>query len=425
MKNEIICYLVFSIILLLISYYLIFFKFNNLNQFDEKFDEKFDVIAFSKINQNNRNQLKWSRNKCNYIMNETILNELKANGIYESQTDWNLLFPCSYDNIQSEVNMMPIIKGAKYFILENCDNIVAKELLWKYVVDHYDYPIAKTMMPNSYILYDKSDIDRFTKEHDDKKIYIMKKNIQRQEGLKITKDKNEILDGFKNGGYVIVQELLQNPYTISKRKTNMRFYILVVCKENDMNVFVYKDGFMYYTKDEFTIGSIDEGPNITTGYIDRSVYETNPLTHSDLKVYLDDPNRELSQIEKSIKNQGLKISEIYFNRIYHLIRQIFTAVYGQLTKSNKFDKTNTMFQLFGADIAVDNKLNPTIMEINKGPDLGAKDQRDLELKKGVVRNMLKVIGTLQSNSCNDTMYLKVLDITNGIINNDNKNNCSL
>ena len=391
--------------------------------------ENFDIIAFDKINienkQNKLNKLKWTKNKCDYVMNETILNELKANGLTEDSKNWNLYFPCAYDDISKEVNLMPIVKGAKYFILENCDEIVAKELLWKYIVNHYDYQIAKTLMPNSYILYENKDLERFSNEYDQSKIYIMKKNIQRQEGLKITTNKDEILKGISEN-YVVVQELLQNPYIISGRKTNMRFYILVVCKGNDMNVFVYKNGFMYYTKELFKVGSVDDGPNITTGYIDRKVYEENPLTHEDLKTYLDDPNRKnLLDTEIDIKNNGLKISEIYFNRIYHLIRQIFTALYGRLTKTNKFDKSNVMFQLFGADIAVDNKLNPTIMEINKGPDLGAKDERDSMVKRGVIKNMLKVIGTLPYDSCDDTMFLKVLDITNGIINYDNKNNCSL
>jgi len=110
----------------------------------------------------------------------------------------------------------------------------------------------------------------------------MKKNIQRQEGLKISNSKHEILDGYKNG-YVLVQELLQDPYLISGRKTNMRFYVLVVCKANNTDCYVHKDGFMYYTKVPFVKNSLDDAPNITTGYIDRQVYIDNPLTHYDLR----------------------------------------------------------------------------------------------------------------------------------------------
>lgn len=374
----------------------------------------------------NRIKTKWSRNTCEYLISDTLNDEIKNNGMIQSENDWNLFFPCGYDNIKNEVNRMPVVNNAKYFIIENCDEIVAKELLWKHIVSHFDYPIAKTMMPNGYIMYDTNDMIRFEKEYDPSKIYIMKKNIQRQEGLKITKNKHEILKGFENEGYVLVQELLQNPYTISGRKTNMRFYILVVCKSTAMNVFVYKDGFMYYTKDMFKTGSTEEGPNITTGYIERQVYIDNPLTHQDLRMYLDDTNRKnLSEIEQSIRNQNIKISEIYFSRIYHLIRQVFIAFQGKLTKSTKFNDTNIMFQLFGADIAVDDKLNPTIMEINKGPDLDAKDERDSALKHELVRNMFKIIDTSQMENCNETMFLKVLDINNGMINIDNKAICSL
>lgn len=368
---------------------------------------------------------RWNRNQCLYTMSETIEDELVNSGFEKSTKDWNLYFPCAYDEITKEVQQMPVVDGAKYFILENCDEIVAKELLWKHIVKHYDYPIAKTLLPNSYILYDDNDVNRFKYEYDPAKIYIMKKNIQRQEGLKITNDKDEIINGYNSNGYVLAQELLQNPYIISGRKTNMRFYVLVVCKGDNMSVFVYRDGFMYYTKDLFQPGSLEDGPNITTGYIDRSVYDENPLTHEDLRTYLDDTNRQnLSDTETSIRLQGLKISEVYFGRIYNLIRQIFMAFVGKLSGvagARKFNDTNTSFQMFGVDIAVDNKLNPMVMEVNKGPDLGAKDKRDSELKHGAVRNMFKVIGAIPMEKNCDTNYVKVLEVSSGTINGTSSN----
>lgn len=387
-----------------------------------------DEYFVTNLNTLNNVNTRWSRNQCSYVLSDTLADELNASGLSESQNNWNLFFPCAYDDIKKEVHEMPVVNGAKYFVLENCDEIVAKELLWKNVVNYYDYNIAKTMMPNSYILYEKADLNRFNDEFDLSKIYIMKKNIQRQEGLKITKNKEEILKGYETDGYVVVQELLQNPYIISGRKTNMRFYVLVVCRGDDMNVYVYKDGFMYYTKDLFKLASTEEGPNITTGYIDRQVYIDNPLTHEDLIKYLDDQYRPLLDIEKKVRDQGLKVSQVYFNKIYHLIRQTFIAFQGKLTNTNgvrKFNNTNITFQLFGVDIAVDDKLNPMIIEVNKGPDLGAKDERDSALKHGVVRNILKIIGATPMNNCNETKFLKVLDITNGTIGLDNHSNCSL
>jgi hypothetical protein len=358
----------------------------------------------------------WNRNKCEYIMSKTLEDELSNHHIQHSSNKWDLYFPCGYDDIEKEVNMMPVVKGAKYFIIDSSDTMVAKEWLWKNVVDHYGLEKAKSFLPNSYVLYNDSERDRFKEEFDNKKIYIMKKNIQRQEGLKITDSKEEIMRG-NDIGYVLVQELLQNPYTISGRKTNMRFYVLVICHNKQINVFVHSEGFMYYTKQLFTKGSLEIGPNITTGYIERQVYVDNPLTHGDLRQYLDDPARKnLLHVEKNIREQNLKISKVYFDRIYDMLRNVFITFVGKICKNQKFSN-NVMFQLFGVDVAVDNNLNPMIMEINKGPDLGAKDERDSQLKHGVVRDMLNIIGIIKYEPRTHNKFIKILDTTNGLTNN--------
>jgi len=359
---------------------------------------------------------KWNRNKCEYLMNTTLENELSSNDIEKSEL-WNLYFPCAYDEIEKEVNQMPIVDGGKYFILENADVMVAKEWLWKFVVIYYGFEKAKTLLPTSYVLYENIDKQRFEREYDPKKLYIMKKNIQRQEGLKITKSKDEILDGFSHD-YVLVQELLQDPYLIAGRKTNMRFYVLVVCKGDNTDVYVHNEGFMYYTKVPFVKNSLDDAPNITTGYIDRQVYIDNPLTHGDLRIYLDDPKRNgLLQVESEIRKQGLKISDVYFSRIYNLIRDVFMAFVGRMSQGangkKKFNSSNITFQLFGVDVGVNDNLSPMIMEINKGPDLGAKDERDSKLKHGVVRDMLQIVGVARNASKNG--FIKVLDIDDGKI----------
>lgn len=361
----------------------------------------------------------WNRNNCPYIMSQTLVDELEKSNIQRSDNDWGLYFPCAYDDIRKEVNEMPVVNNAKYFILENCDTIVAKEGLWKHVVDHHGHDKAKTMMPNSYVLYDNVDLQKFNNEYDPNKIYIMKKNIQRQEGLKITKNKNDIMKG-ASSGYVIVQELLQDPYCISGRKTNMRFYILVVCKGGKIEVHVYKDGFMYYTRKPFQINCTDDDPNITTGYIDRQVYVDNPLTHQDFKTYLDNPNRQnLSIIEQNIRNQNMKISEVCFYKIYNLIREIFMSFVNKLCgekASKKFNDTNITFQIFGADIAVNTSINSVIIECNKGPDLSSKDDRDSTLKHNMVRDALKIVGVIPSGAiANDNGFIKVLDVSNGSI----------
>ena len=61
--------------------------------------------------------------------------------------------------------------------------------------------------------------------------------------------------------------------------------LLIKDKQGNTKVLVYQDGFMYYTKDLFKENTIEAGPNITTGYVDRWIYDVHPLTHEDFRKY--------------------------------------------------------------------------------------------------------------------------------------------
>jgi len=68
------------------------------------------------------------------------------------------------------------------------------------------------------------------------------------------------------------------------------------------------------------------------------------------------------------------------------------------------------FQLYGVDVAIDDQLRPQVMEINKGPDLGAKDDRDKKLKIGLCKDMLKCVGLNDSDDSNK--FINVLEQVN-------------
>lgn len=331
-------------------------------------------------------QLTWSKGNCGYEMTKVFLDVLNEYNIKETnRDDWNVFLPCTYNNITDTIEKInPVNSNQMIFLVNNSDSLASKSDLWKNLVKKYGRDKACEMSPNTYVLYDNNDIELLKSEYDKNKIYIMKKNIQRQEGLKITTDLNEILNGDED--YVVVQELLQDPMIINGRKMNMRFYVLVVCDYGVMHVYVHKEGFMYYTKLPFEKNSNKQWSNITTGYIDRWVYMVNPLTHGDFKTYL-----------------GKKDSEIVFDRIYELLKDICLAVPFQLC-NGKFDN-NISFQLFGADIAVNNKLIPQIIEFNIGPNLETHDGRDSYIKHMVVRDIFKTLNLIPND---DNGFIQII-----------------
>jgi hypothetical protein len=71
------------------------------------------------------------------------------------------------------------------------------------------------------------------------------------------------------------------------------------------------------------------------------------------------------------------------------------------------DNLGLGFQLYGADIAIDDKLNPSLMEINKGPDLSAKDEKDRNVKLKLSEDILKSIGLLSNQNNN---FITVIDL---------------
>lgn len=354
---------------------------------------------------------------CDYIKNDCFYDALKINNFVMTKDilEASLIVPCSYETTEKELidlnkNKIQLNKygnGVRIFMLNNTDHMVSKLALWKYLKQKYSADIASTMLPYTWDLTDLTDIDIFKSQFDKNKIYITKNNNQRQEGIKIHTCLDSILDS--KSKYLLVQELLQDPYLVSGRKINLRVYVLVI-KDNYSNIKlnVYRDGFMYYTQELFEPSNPSFKTNITTGYVDRQIYVDNPLTHIDFRTWLDNPNREMTSIEKYLiqTHPNMKISDYIFSQIYEQLGFIFKTyedIIGTKTPG-------VCFQLYGVDVAINNQLNPLVMEINKGPDLSAKDGRDKDLKISLCTDILKSVGLIPNVNNNFITILEKVNI---------------
>jgi hypothetical protein len=229
-------------------------------------------------------------------------------------------------------------------------------------------------IPKTWVLDEKKDIEDLSR--DENTIYIAKKNIQRQDGIMITKDKDYLISGqAKHDEYVVVQTLLQNPFLIDERKINLRIYMFVVKHDDNFDFYIYNDGFMYYTKEKYIPESTEIAPNITTGYIDREVYLKNPLTLKDFGEYL-----------------GKERFDILNKNIFDLFRKIKTIYLPILKHTNDKFKGYCMFNLWGMDIAPDKDLNIKLIEANKGSSLVFMDDRDKNVKYNMIKDLFTLVG---------------------------------
>jgi hypothetical protein len=188
---------------------------------------------------------------------------------------------------------------------------------------------------------------------------ILKKNVQQQEGIYITQDINSII----SDDYVVCQQLLQNPLTVANHKINIRVYIIVTTFKGKTQMYRFNDGFIYYAPLKWQSNVSDLDVNITSGLKDRKLYENNPLTYQDLLLHLRKHNGDI--LDKNIQYLSSAIKKCYS---------------GLISDKNK-SMNCVCTQILGCDIAPSDDFGVKLMEINKGPDMRFKDERDGALKR--------------------------------------------
>lgn len=321
---------------------------------------------------------------------QKVLNERQMK---ENTKDFDIFIPCSYNSCESDILAFENkTTKKKIFLIDGCDQVGSKMALWELLKEYYGDK-ANMYMPESFLLDKPDDLTRFShyfKERlqiNPKQMYVLKNYEQRQEGLKITRDYNEIINGIKKGWF-LVQEYKYDPYLISKHKINFRYYLLIVCKNNTIEGYLHKDGFLYYTPEYYDENDMTFNKHITTGYIDRSIYDKNPLTLEDFRNHLGE-------------------KRFYWdNTVNNLMSGVMEALSKKICKNTKLDN-HIRFQLFGCDVAPTSKLEASLMEINKGPDLDAKDERDKAVKLKVQKDIFTIIDPIDNENINDTRFIKV------------------
>lgn len=326
--------------------------------------------------------------RCNRILMNPLTERIfKNNNIIQNNSNWSIYLPCGYNNINNELKTLHGEKDKLIFGIDGCDNIISKNNMWNIIVNYYGMEIANRLCPKTYT-NTNADILRLKREFNPKNKYILKKNIQSQKGLYISDNLNIIVNNLKNKKYVLVQEMLKNPFLINKRKINIRIYILVICQQNCKKIYYHNDGLIHYTPGNYNSKSITSDSNITSGYI--FINNNEPITLQKLYTWLSKNNYDYN---------------VFYNNLNSLLRKVFIALKDQIC-NDKYLKDNKTFQLFGADIAPDNKMNFKIIEINKGPNMKyGVDNYDKEVKDKVMNDVFDKVGIINSNTRNGFVKL--------------------
>ena len=227
--------------------------------------------------------------RCNkYIFNDTYnktFNNLDIHEINDKKDEWDFYYPCGYTNVELELRKLRNIPtNKKIFGIGGSDLIAAKDYLWYMIVEYYGRDVASTLMPETYLLNFKKDLDLFKKNYDPNKFYILKKNLQRKEGIIITKSLDEINKSIEDN-FTVVQKHIES-FLVKKKKINLRLYILVVCNNKNKNVYLNKTGKCIYTNKDYNENTYDKEVHLTSYNLNQNVYDGRPFLLDELKIYL-------------------------------------------------------------------------------------------------------------------------------------------
>ena len=304
--------------------------------------------------------------------------------------DWDLFYPCTYTHVEHELRHLQCrTRQQKIYAIDGCDSIVAKNALWQLLEDAYGRRVASSIMPTTYILSNAAHMRLFLQDYRRNTLYILKKNVQRKEGLLLTSNLDAILKSHIEG-YKVIQKYLLNVHLVDQRKLNLRVYVLLVCDPfGQKRAYLHRDGKCLYTNKKYDARATDLQHQITSFELSPDIYRRLPLNFADLR-------------------RHWHLRGIEFDRVYaSIVAKMQNVVRAALPHVcvNRHLSQNTRFQLFGADVILTDKLEPYILEFNKGPEMQPINARDRQLKRRVLEDTFATVGLISPPKRRPSGYL--------------------
>jgi hypothetical protein len=315
-----------------------------------------------------------------------VLHQLSIDNHWtHSNHEWNLYIPCGYNEVEKELRQItlssPIHTPLFIFGIPYCDLFVSKNNLWKILCHTWGIKNSSQIQPQSW--YPK-DIFEYKENLKNGDYFILKKNIQRKQGLYLTNQIQNELHHIHQ--FVLIQKYIRNTYLIHSYKCNLRIYLIIIMNGKGYKGFyLSKYGKCIYTNKPYNDkDSLDFDTNITSYHYDVEIYKKNPRTFEELNEY--------------IKKDGKNDKKLWKD-IYYLFYQLSYALSKHIKPISNLPQTKDVFyfQLFGCDVILDEYLKPYLLELNKGPDMIPKDDIDFQMKYELQKSIFEKLHLIQKS----------------------------
>lgn len=174
-------------------------------------------------------------------------------------------------------------------------------------------------------------------------------------------------------------------------KFDIRQYMLLTIGENTASIWLYKDCYLRFSSQEFTVDDLRESIHLTNNSVQKR-YKIKTTRDPRL------PKNNMWSMEQFkvfLKHQNVP-EETWANKVFAGFKENLIAVV--LASFEETDFTENAFELYGCDFMLDEQYIPILIEINSTPDLSPSTDVTARLCPMVLKDLVKVIVDLPRNS---------------------------
>ena len=377
-------------------------------------------------------------------MPECILNTCKRGGIelIKNMDNCNIIWKLIHPNKMRELVRL-INRTQKYNHFPCTFQLGRKDNLYKHIKNFKKlFPKLYNFIPTTYII--PTDIKEF--EFDFRKykkaLWIVKPvNLSRGRGVHILKGEAEFKYIYKRvktmtvPPQILISRYIDKPHLINKKKYDLRIYVLVI-SFSPLRIYLYNNGLTRFATEDYKRSDFDNVFIHLTNYsINKNNLKYKPnqdLTNLELqknnntnKNLIGEENEENEEYEEDyefeenyskwslfelrhfFRKMGKeKIFEKIWKQVEDIVIKTILSVADDYYKEISLNKINSLFELYGFDIMIDEKFKAWLIEVNVNPSLHCTSPLDLNLKTDLITDILNIVGISPYNHNNngETVY---------------------
>ncbi|KAL8436910.1 hypothetical protein Efla_002108 [Eimeria flavescens] len=256
------------------------------------------------------------------------------------------------------------------------------------------YPKEYKYFPSTWILPTDAASLRGECADKKKKTFIVKPDCGSQgRGIYLTQNIKEI--NFEES--LVAQRYIHKPFLLDGLKFDLRLYVLITgC--NPLRLFLHKDGLVRFATHKYELPNPrncgDLRMHLTNYAINRSSTQFQQST--DPQDALGGHKRSLFHVMERLRQEGIDV-DVIRAKISDMLIKTIIAIQPSLahiySSCQAADPTNSMcFEVFGADVVLDSRLEPWLLEVNHSPSFATDSPLDKQVKSAVIRDTLRLVG---------------------------------